>query len=152
QNGGLGQHTARDWMAKLGAGKGQFIGISPIRDDMTPELQAEWMPIRPNTDTALMMALAYCLDQAGKVDTAFLARYTTGYDAFRPYLLGDSDGVPKTPAWAAQITGIPDADIIALADRMTRGRVLISLSWSLQRADHGEQSYWMGVVLAAMLG
>jgi biotin/methionine sulfoxide reductase len=152
QNGGLGQHTARDWMAKLGAGKGQFIGISPIRDDMTPELQAEWMPIRPNTDTALMMALAYCLDQAGKVDTAFLARYTTGFDAFRPYLLGESDGVPKTPAWAAQITGIPETDITALADRMTRGRVLISLSWSLQRADHGEQSYWMGVVLAAMLG
>ncbi len=152
QNGGLGQHTARGWMRRLGAGKGRFLGISPIRDDMADELNADWMPIRPNTDTALMLALAWWLETNGKIDHAFLTRYTTGYEAFRPYLLGESDGVPKTPAWAARITDVPEEDIIALAEAMTKGRVLISLSWSLQRSDHGEQPYWMGVVLAAMLG
>ena len=40
----------------------------------------------------------------------------------------------------------------ALARRMAASRTMISLSWSLTRQDHGEQPFWMGVTLAAMLG
>jgi biotin/methionine sulfoxide reductase len=29
---------------------------------------------------------------------------------------------------------------------------MIAVSWSVQRADHGEQPYWMAIALAAMLG
>lgn len=152
QNGGVGIHTARDWMRKMGEGSGRFIGISPVRDDMADELGAEWVPIRPNTDLALMLALAYCLETSGRADRAFLDRYCTGYEKFRPYLLGETDGVPKTPAWAAEITGLSVDMIEDLAAALSGGRVMISLSWSLQRSDRGEQPYWMGVVLAAMLG
>lgn len=152
QNGALGINTARDWMRKMGASKAKFIGVSPIRDDMPDELGADWLPIRPNTDTALMMGLAYWLETEGHADRAFLDKYTVGYDKFLPYLLGDSDGVPKTPAWAAQITGIAEEEIVNLARTLTQGRVMINLSWSLQRTDRGEQTYWMGVTLAAMLG
>lgn len=152
QNGGVGIHTTRDWMRRLGAGKGRFIGISPLRDDMPDELGADWVPIRPNTDTALMLALAWWLETEGHADRDFLDRYCVGYERFKPYLLGESDGVPKTPTWAATITGVPEERILELAHSLTGGRVLISLSWSLQRADRGEQPYWMGVVLAAMLG
>ena len=35
---------------------------------------------------------------------------------------------------------------------MTARRTLVTVSWSLQRADHGEQPFWMGVALAAMTG
>ena len=31
-------------------------------------------------------------------------------------------------------------------------RTMIGVSWSVQRADHGEQPYWMAIALAAMLG
>ncbi len=35
---------------------------------------------------------------------------------------------------------------------MAAKRTLINTNWSLQRGDHGEQPFWMTVVLAAMLG
>ena len=45
------------------------------------------------------------------------------------------------------------ADTIrALARRLAATRTLITLAWSLQRADHGEQPYWAAIALAAMLG
>lgn len=152
QNGGVGEHTAGAWIATCAEKGTQFIGISPIRDDMPEQAGADWIPIRPNSDTALMLALAHWLETNGHANRGFLDRYTVGYERFLPYLLGETDGVPKDAAWAEGLTGIAKADIEALAQRMTRGRVLVSLSWSLQRADHGEQPYWMGVVLAAMLG
>ena len=31
-------------------------------------------------------------------------------------------------------------------------RTLISVAWALQRADHGEQPFWMACALAALLG
>ena len=71
---------------------------------------------------------------------------------FEAYLLGRSDGQPKDAAWAAAICGIPADEIIALARALRGRRTLITCSQSLQRAEHGEQPVWMGVVLAAMLG
>ena len=41
---------------------------------------------------------------------------------------------------------------MALARRAVGRRTLITCSQSLQRAEHGEQPVWMGVVLAALLG
>ena len=156
QNGICGSHTTRSWMEKIGAGKTQSIGITPLRDDMEPCLNAEWVPVRPNTDLALMLALAHGLEMADKVDRAFLDRYAVGYDRFRPYLLGESDGVPKTAEWASEICGVSVDQIQRLTDALASAqegkRVLISLSWSLQRADRGEHVYWMGVILSAMLG
>src|SRR3546814_13868689 len=35
---------------------------------------------------------------------------------------------------------------------MTSKRTMLNVAWSLQRADHGEQPFWMVVTLAAMLG
>ena len=63
-----------------------------------------------------------------------------------------ADGVPKTPEWAAALTGIAAERIRALARQMAAGRTLVTVSWSLQRAEHGEQPVWLGLVLAAMLG
>jgi hypothetical protein len=54
--------------------------------------------------------------------------------------------------WAAAITGVPAGQIAMLAEDMARSRTLVSSTWSLQRADHGEQPFWMLVTLAAMLG
>src|SRR5690606_5285569 len=47
---------------------------------------------------------------------------------------------------------VPAETIVALARRMASNRTMISASWSLQRADHGEQPFWLTVALAAMLG
>ena len=57
-----------------------------------------------------------------------------------------------TAAWAAGICGLPAAQIEALARSLPGKRVLVVVAHSLQRAEHGEQPVWMGVVLAAALG
>ena len=44
------------------------------------------------------------------------------------------------------------SSIETLARRMVSTRTLITVSWSLQRAEHGEQPYWMAATLAAMVG
>jgi biotin/methionine sulfoxide reductase len=43
-------------------------------------------------------------------------------------------------------------EITGLARRAASRRALVTCSQSLQRAEHGEQPIWMGVVLAALLG
>ena len=126
------------------------LNVSPQRVD-APE-GCDWLPVRPASDTALMLALAHVLETEGLADRAFLDRCTVGYPQFRRYLLGDTDGLPKTPEWAAPLCDVSPDRIRALARRMASTRTLITVAWSLQRGEHGEQPYWMATVLAAMLG
>ena len=149
---GVGAHDVADWQAKAHAAGTRFVCIGPMRDDVAPGLAAEWLPIRPNTDTALMLGLAHTLLVEDLHDPAFLARCCAGFDRFARYLTGADDGMAKDADWAAAIAGIPAETIRALARRMAASRTLIGVSWSVQRADHGEQPYWMAVTLAAMLG
>jgi biotin/methionine sulfoxide reductase len=116
------------------------------------EAGIEWIAPRPGTDAALMLAIAYVLDSDGLVDRTFLDRCTVGYGRFVEYVRGTSDGVPKSPEWAATITEVPASTIIDLARAMGSSRTMINVSWSMQRQQHGEQPIWLGVTLAAMLG
>lgn len=148
--GGITEHSTSNWFQRF-ADKGMAcINIAPQRQD-APE-GCDWVAIRPATDTALMLALAHVLENEDLTDHAFLARYTVGFEKFRSYLMGTTDGQPKTPEWAAEICGVDAETIRALARRMAKTRTLITVAWSLQRAQHGEQPYWMSAVLAAMLG
>src|SRR6266852_2720408 len=150
--GGSSRHIAR---AQLRAARGrgvEFHLIGPIRDDLPVEIEAVWHPIRPGTDVALMLGMAHTLVTEGRHDRAFLDRFCVGYETFEDYLLGRSDGEPKDAAWAAAICSLPAKEIVGLARRAAGRRTLITCSQSLQRAEHGEQPVWMGVVLAALLG
>ncbi|MGD0065909.1 MAG: molybdopterin guanine dinucleotide-containing S/N-oxide reductase [Streptosporangiaceae bacterium] len=150
--GGVSRHNARSWVSAARARGCRFVSVSPIRDDTAAEAQAEWIAPRPGTDAALMLALAQVLDAGGLAEGGFLDRYTVGYPRFARYLRGEVDGVVKDPPWAEAITGVPAARIRELAHEMAAARTLVTVSWSLQRARHGEQPLWLGVVLAAMLG
>ena len=150
--GGTGEHSSISAIRDL-AGRGiECVCISPIRADYSDELKAEWLPAIPGTDTAIMLGLAHVLVTEGLHDAAFLERYTVGFEQFRRYLLGEADGQPKDAAWAAGISGIDAETIRRLARRMAATRTFITTTWSLQRADHGEQPIWMTIVLAAILG
>ena len=151
-SGGIGRHMTRDWLKRCRDRGVDFVNVSPLEEDAADFLHAAWLPIRPNTDTALMLGLAHTLAEEGLQDDRFLDTYCTGFDRFRPYLFGASDGIGKDADWAAKICDVPADDIRDLARRMAANRTLITLSWSLQRGDHGEQPYWMAAVLAAMLG
>ena len=151
-NGGTGRHVQRGYMRQAAGAGVAMVNVSPLRGDIEPDLGAEWVALRPGTDVALMLGLAHTLYVEGLHDEAFLARYTVGFERFVPYLTGASDGVAKDARWAESITTVDAETIRALARRMAAGRTMVSLSWSLTRQDHGEQPFWMGVTLAAMLG
>ena len=148
--GGVTQHQTLGWLERYRAKGMHLVNVGPQRTDTITS--SEWLAAVPGTDTALMLGLAHVLETESLVDRAFLERCTAGYDRFRPYLLGETDGEPKSPEWAAGICGIEAGRIRALARRMAGTRTLITVAWALQRGQNGEQPYWMAAVLAAMLG
>ena len=101
---------------------------------------------------SLMLGIAHTLVAEERHDRPFLDRFCSGYEIFEAYLLGHSDGQPKDAGWASAICGLPADEIAGLARRAAGRRTLVTCSQSLQRAEHGEQPVWMGVVLAALLG
>ncbi len=150
--GGAGRHEMAGWVERAARAGVRLVNISPVRGDMPDSASAEWLPIRPGTDTALMLGMAHVLFAEGLADRAFLARCTTGWERVRDYVLGAVDGVAKTPVWAAAETGIPAERIVALARDCATQPTIMTAAWSLQRAERGEQPFWMLVALAAMLG
>jgi biotin/methionine sulfoxide reductase len=151
-SGGAGRHEMAHWLERAARAGVRLVNISPVRGDMPDFANAEWLPIRPGTDTALMLAMAHVLIDEGLADTDFLARCTVGLDRVRSYVLGEMDGVAKTPAWASRETGIPAGRIAELARACAAQPTMLTAAWSLQRAERGEQPFWMLVALAAMLG
>src|SRR5215510_8623979 len=150
--GGASRHPLRDHLRAAKARGAEFVLVSPIRDDMPEFVGAEWLPVVPGTDVAVMLGLAHTLVDEGLCDRQFLGRYCAGFERFEAYLRGAEDGVAKTPEWAERLSGIPAATVRRLARRMAAKRTLINANWSLQRIEHGEQAPWMVVTLAAMLG
>ncbi|WP_412065848.1 molybdopterin guanine dinucleotide-containing S/N-oxide reductase [Rhizobium sp. SYY.PMSO] len=148
--GGPGRHRVVAGMRAMAQAGTRFVNVSPVGDNMP--VDSEWLAIRPNTDTAMMLAIAHVLHMEGRADFDFLRSHCVGYERFADYLTGATDGIPKTPAWASEICGIPAERIAMLAREMAAHRTMLNISWSLQRAVHGEQPFWMLIVLAAMVG
>ncbi|MCK4273850.1 MAG: molybdopterin-dependent oxidoreductase, partial [Dehalococcoidales bacterium] len=75
----------------------------------------KWIPILPNTDAALHLAIAYQWITEGTYDKEYIVTHSIGFDKFADYVLGKEDGIPKTPRWAAELCGVPSRIIKALA-------------------------------------
>ncbi|EQB4044590.1 dimethylsulfoxide reductase subunit A [Cronobacter sakazakii] len=130
----------------------RMIVIDPRYTDTAAGREDEWIPIRPGTDAALASAIAWVLIAENYVDQPFLDNYCVGYDEktlppgapanghYKAYILGDGpDGTAKTPAWAAPITGIPEARIIKLAREIGEAKpAFIAQGWGPQRHSNGE--------------
>lgn len=151
-SGGVGRHTCYHGLRDCADAGCELVYLSPIRSDLPPDLGGEWIAPRPGSDVSIMLALAHTLLSEGLHDKTFLDRYTTGFAPFEAYLRGETDGQPKTADWAAAISGVEADTIRDLARRMASKRTMINATWSMQRAEYGEQPIWMTVVLAAMLG
>lgn len=149
---GSGRHHVREGLKAMAQKGVRFVNISPVGDNLETGGDVEWIRIRPNTDTAMMLALAHEVQRDSRFDRSFLDRNCVGYDIFHAYLTGETDGTAKTPEWASAITGVSAATISALAHEMLGRRTMLNIAWALQRAAHGEQPFWMLVTLAAMVG
>lgn len=151
-SGGISRHIERQSMQAAAERGCQFISISPLKSDLPDEASPDWISIIPGTDTALMLGMLHVLISENLHDTQFIERYCDGWLQFERYVLGISDGVPKTPQWASLICGVPEEVIANLARSLVNKRVLVVVSHSLQRSEHGEQPVWVAAVLAAALG
>ena len=130
----------------------KFISINPQRTATDDYMNSDWVRIVPNTDVALFLAMAYHVLENGLEDKAYMDKYTVGADKWIAYVKGETDGTPKTPAWAAKVTGIDEAKIKELAELLAKSRTEIAGAWSLQRAQHGEMTHWAIINFSALTG
>jgi molybdopterin guanine dinucleotide-containing S/N-oxide reductase-like protein len=75
----------------------------------------KWIPILPNTDSALQLAIIYIWVTEGTYNKEYVSTHSVGMDKVADYILGKEDGIPKTPAWATKKCGVPEWTIKALA-------------------------------------
>lgn len=152
-SGGASEHVAESMLSKLALAGCKFINFSPVRSDLPlPANSVEWIAIRPNTDTAVMLALACEIVLANRHDETFLSRYCVGFERWRSYLLGLDDGVLKDAQWASQIAQVSAERLRSIAVQLTETRSIVNVAWALQRAQHGEQPFWAAIGLASLLG
>jgi anaerobic dimethyl sulfoxide reductase subunit A len=131
----------------------RVIAIDPRYHDTAATVADEWIPIYPSTDTAMMVAMAHVMIEESMHDQPFLDRYTVGFDKFKSYVTGEEDGVQKTPAWAAEITGVP-AETIERVARLyaeTKPAALMDCQGPA-RSAMGEQYNRCAATLCAMTG
>lgn len=69
----------------------------------------EWVPIRPGTDLAFVLAMSHVLVKSGRYDVQYVAENGVGFDEWRATL--DA----YTPEWAEGVTGIAASTIERLA-------------------------------------
>ena len=100
------------WLTEIGL---KSVYICPDLNYGAAVHADKWIPILPNTDAALHLAIAYVWITEGTYDKEYIAAHSYGFDKFEAYVLGKEDGAPKTPAWASEKSGVPEWTIKALA-------------------------------------
>jgi anaerobic dimethyl sulfoxide reductase subunit A len=143
----------------------KFVVVDPQYTDSAAAYDAWWIPIRPNTDAAMLAGMAHYIFANNLQDQKFIDEFVQGMDAgtmpdwakgqenFKDYILGTSDGIPKTPEWAEKICGVPATDIVKLADMYARTKpAALKASWAPGRNAYGEQYNRMAAAVQAMTG
>lgn len=119
------------WAKELGI---EFVHIDPHLNATAQLLGGKWIPIRPATDPALAIAIMHEWIVEGLYDKEYVARRTAGFDEWRDYVLGTTDGIPKSPEWQEAETGIPAKDVRSLARLWDPGRRIsrrVAWAWVL---------------------
>jgi len=102
----------RQWARQLGI---RMVHIDPYMNPTANWLGGKWIAPVPGTSPALAHAIAYVWICEDLYDRDYIAKRTTGFDKYRAYVLGESDGTPKSPEWQATETGVAPHIVRALA-------------------------------------
>ena len=110
------------WWTELGI---KQIYVCPDLNYAAAVHADRWIPILPNTDAAMYLAITYHWFKNGTYDKEYLKTHAVGVDKYQAYVMGEEEGVPKTPEWAAPITGVPARTIRALAEEWASKRTTV---------------------------
>lgn len=145
--------NTRLYLAKAREAGTRIIAVDPRYTDSAALFAHQWIPIRPGTDAAMLIAMAYVIITENLHDQAFLDRHTTGFEEFKKYVLGKEDGTPKTPNWAEDITGVSAATVVNLAREFATNKPAALMDgFAAGRSARGEQFHRATITLAAMTG
>ncbi|MGR5062279.1 trimethylamine-N-oxide reductase TorA [Photobacterium sp. DNB22_13_2] len=138
---------------KVAKGEINVLSVDPVKNKTQKYLDNDHLFINPQTDVAFMLGVAHTLYTEELYDKDFIKMYCLGFDDFIQYVMGETkDKIEKTPEWSADICGVPADKIREFARMLVNGRTQMLFGWCIQRQEHGEQPYWMGAVIAAMVG
>jgi len=125
-----------------------FVVLDPRKTPSVSRYNAQWLPIKAGTDSALMLGMLYILLEEGLADLDFIYRYSSGFDKLESYILGKSDGIKKTPKWASAICGLSVSTIETFTRNYSEASPAALLpGLSIQRAIGGENNDRLGAVL-----
>jgi len=110
------------WWTELGI---KQIYVCPDLNYAAAVHANRWIPILPNTDAAMYLAITYHWFKNGTYDKEYLKTHAVGVEKYEAYVMGEEDGVPKTPEWAAPITGVSSRVIKALAEEWASKRTTV---------------------------
>jgi len=132
----------------------KHIFISPDLNYAAAIHADKWIPVYPNTDTALLLGIAYTWFNEDTYDKDYIATHTHAFDKFKAYVVGEEDEIPKTPEWAAPLCGVPEWTIKALAREWALKIATFATrsSGPLCRGPYATEPVRMQVACAAMQG
>jgi anaerobic selenocysteine-containing dehydrogenase len=154
--GGYGSQESAIWRLWLREQGKKQIFIDPFCNYTAVVLGDKWIAPRPGTDSALAMAIAYVWIKENTYDKEYVKKRTLGFEDFKKHILGEDDGVPKTPGWAENICGVPGRVITALAREWGSKRTMLGAGHGGEggacRQAYGTEWARMMVLLPAMQG
>ncbi len=139
------------YLAQARESGAKVIVIDPRYTDTAAAFADRWIPIRPGTDSAVLIAMAYTIINERLYDEKFVEKYTFGFERFKDYVLGIEDGAPKTPAWAEKISSVPAREIEYLAREYANIKpAALMAGIAPGRTAYGEQYHRAAMTLSAI--
>lgn len=127
--------------------RGTRIVAVDVYDNATMQQADVKIILKPGTDGALACALMHVLFRDGHADRAYLAKFADHPAEFEAHLAS------RTPQWASDITGVPVADIEALARLLgERPRTFFRLGYGFARSRNGAASMHAVSAIPVVMG
>jgi len=131
----------------------RIVVIDPRRSQTAIRTDAWWIPIRPATDAALMLAVLHVLLAENRVDRAFAISHSVGFEELERSVMGGDGGEARTPEWAERVCGVPKEEIVRFARAYGSAKPAMLLpGFSIQRVFAGEDSYRLSIALQIATG
>jgi anaerobic selenocysteine-containing dehydrogenase len=141
------QVNVMNWIAKARKARGaKLVVIDPYRTGTAEQADVHLAP-KPGTDGALAAAVISVLLAEGYADRGYMEKYSDWDSELEAHFAA------CTPAWAAGITGLPEADIASFARLygQTR-RSYIRVGYGFSRARNGASSVHAVACLPTVTG